>query len=112
MVSLMSDLQLPSQLQALLPLTVLIQMAFFSRYAHDRHILQDRISRDNAAGTYKIHALPVNLQGGSQKVAHTSTQHTFGVVQDKHTHTHAHLMALLSWTTRVRWYQKGKTNLE
>jgi len=55
---------------------------------HDRHILQDRISRDNAAGTYKIHALPVNLQGGSQKVAHTSTQHTFGVVQDKHTHTH------------------------
>ena len=81
---------------------------------HDRHILQDRISRDNAAGTYKIHALPVNLQGGSQKVAHTSTQHTFGVVQDKHTHTHthAHLMALLSWTTRVRWYQKGKTNLD
>jgi len=21
-------------------------------------------------------------------------------------------MALLSWTTRVRWYQKGKTNLD
>ena len=29
-----------------------------------------------------------------------------------HTHTHTHLMALLSWTTRVRWYQKGKTNLD
>jgi len=29
-----------------------------------------------------------------------------------HTHTHTRLTALFSGTTRVSWYQKGKTNLD
>ena len=33
-------------------------------------------------------------------------------VQQKRTHTHTRLMALCSGTTRLSWYQKGKTNLD
>ena len=31
---------------------------------------------------------------------------------DTHTHTHTRLTAHFSGTTRVSWYQKGKTNLD
>ena len=37
-------------------------------------------------------------------------QTKYGPTCTTHEHTHIHLTALLSGTTRVSWYQKGKTN--
>jgi len=46
-----------------------------------------------------------------KKIAQTSLYHINLTVQCKHTHTHP-FNGPLSGTTRVSWYQRGKTNLD